>query len=246
MSDVPAREVELALAQNVLAAAIGAPELALDVAGEAPSAADLPSLQRRVDPSRRARSPRPRGALANCPAQEKTSTAVSSLTRPDIFLTGTVSGRAGGTSTFRHRTETRRRRVRADRSELGYRNRSLLADFRWLRSRSEPTPPVRSKMCVVRRSTPRNSTRARTRPVPTCKRRSPVKRLPALQQARAAAISNYAQADARFTAGLGNAVELADAEATSGERGNRARIGDLRSGAIACGARPCSLGRTVK
>jgi outer membrane protein TolC len=37
--------------------------------------------------------------------------------------------------------------------------------------------------------------------------------LPALQQTLDAARANWAQADARFRAGLGTAVELADAEA---------------------------------
>jgi outer membrane protein len=37
--------------------------------------------------------------------------------------------------------------------------------------------------------------------------------LPDLQQAVKAAIANYAQADARFKAGMGTSVELADAEA---------------------------------
>jgi outer membrane protein len=37
--------------------------------------------------------------------------------------------------------------------------------------------------------------------------------LPALQQAVGAAQANHAQAEARFKAGLGNVVELADAEA---------------------------------
>ena len=37
--------------------------------------------------------------------------------------------------------------------------------------------------------------------------------LPALQRALDAANANHAQAEARFTAGLGNAVELSDAEA---------------------------------
>jgi len=36
--------------------------------------------------------------------------------------------------------------------------------------------------------------------------------LPAMQDALRGALANYAQADARFRAGLGNAVELADAE----------------------------------
>jgi outer membrane protein len=37
--------------------------------------------------------------------------------------------------------------------------------------------------------------------------------LPGLERASAAAVANYQQADARFKAGLGTAVELADAEA---------------------------------
>jgi outer membrane protein len=40
-----------------------------------------------------------------------------------------------------------------------------------------------------------------------------IESLPALQRASDAAQANYAQADARFKAGLGNAVELADSEA---------------------------------
>jgi outer membrane protein TolC len=37
--------------------------------------------------------------------------------------------------------------------------------------------------------------------------------LPGLERAVEAAVANYAQADARFKAGLGTSVELADAEA---------------------------------
>ena len=54
--------------------------------------------------------------------------------------------------------------------------------------------------------------------------------LPSLQHELEAARANYAQADARFKAGLGTSVELADAEALADRRRDSAGAGRLRPG----------------
>ncbi len=201
----------LAIAQGVLAATVGSTEPALDVAGDSPAAAELPALN---DALARAisRDPRILEAMSRLSAQEKTSVAIGAELRPDVFLTGTASGRAGGVSpsgaaprpegagwapvvpnwdvgvvlSWQIFDGTVRARQEASRALEVVRKEEIDAAKQTLRA------------VVARRYVEANIARDA---------------LPALRQALEASVANYAQADARFKAGLGNSVELADAEA---------------------------------
>jgi outer membrane protein len=85
----------LVIAQSVLAASIGAPDPAVDVASEAPQVADLPSLNEALERAQ-VRDPRMAEAIAELRAAEAKTRAVGAELRPDLGLTGTISGRAGG------------------------------------------------------------------------------------------------------------------------------------------------------
>lgn len=96
----------LAVAQNVLSAAIGAPDPAIDVSAEAPVVADMPSLAEALALAQ-ARDPVLAQAIAQLRAAEEKTRAIGAELRPDLSLTGTISGRAGG----------RRGRTRPSRSQ---------------------------------------------------------------------------------------------------------------------------------
>jgi outer membrane protein TolC len=83
------------IAQAVLAVSIGSSDAALDVAGPPPSQAEMPALGVAIQQAS-ARDPRVQEALALLKAQEEQTRAIGAEQRPDLSLTGTVSGRAGG------------------------------------------------------------------------------------------------------------------------------------------------------
>jgi outer membrane protein len=85
----------LALAQSVLAAAIGAPDPAVDVAGEPPQLSEMPALGLALEMAQR-RDPRLAETLARLRAAEAHTRAVGAELRPDVSFTATLSGRAGG------------------------------------------------------------------------------------------------------------------------------------------------------
>ncbi len=201
----------LAVAHSVLAASIGAPEAGVDVAGEAPRAADMPSL---TDAMRQAaaRDPLVLRALAQLKADEQRTRAIGAEMRPEIWASGTVSGRAGGAPTSSGSGAaptgdglvpyvpnydaalvltwplfdgTVNARERASRAEENVRREQL--DL----ARQQEVAAI--EQSFVRFNVARTA-------------------LPGLEQAVTAARANYDQADARFRSGLGTAVELADAE----------------------------------
>ena len=79
----------------MLAAAVGWPDLTLDAADEAPTAASLPALAEAVD-AREQEGPALAEAIARLGAQELQTRAIGALLRPDLSLSATLSGRAGG------------------------------------------------------------------------------------------------------------------------------------------------------
>jgi outer membrane protein TolC len=204
----------VSIAQTVLAASIGSPEAGVDVAGEAPRTADMPSLGEAM---RRAadRDPRVRQALAQIKANEEKTRAIGAQLRPDLSLNGTFSGRAGGapatsTSTGQPFTPT------GDGFLPYVPNWDVGLVIDW---------PIFDGTIVARRNASRASEQVaredldviREAQVATIERTYTSfevarRALPGLEQAVTAARANYDQADARFRAGLGTAVELADAE----------------------------------
>lgn len=198
------------IAESVLAAAIGAPALRVDASADTPLPQDLPSVSDALQRAT-AHDPHLLALVARLKAQELTTRAVRSELRPNILLTGTLSTRAGGADPtsgdsadysgllptvpnwdaglvlswpiFDGITDAR---VAAARAQEGVAREDLGVAKATLTAQVEQ---AYVGVDIARRA------------------------LPGLQRAVAAAIANYAQADARFKAGLGTSVELADAEA---------------------------------
>jgi outer membrane protein len=201
----------LAVAQTVLAAAIGASDPAVDVSGDAPKPVEMPSLSQALALAQ-ARDPKLALALADLKAAEEHTRAVGAELRPDLSFTGTFSARAGGAPPTNSAAApagngwipnvpnwdigivlswplfdgTIGARREAARSEEQVRRDEIEVD------REQEVMRVRETFVEVQitRST-----------------------LVALDNQVVASRANYDQADARFRAGIGNAVELADAEA---------------------------------
>jgi outer membrane protein len=197
-------------AQTDLAAAVGVPDAALDASGTAAAPADLPSINDAIAQAN-ARDPRILQALAQLHADERRTVAIGAEQRPNLALSGSISGRAGGADPS---------------SGVGASGGGWLpnvpnwdvgAVFSW------PLfdPVVRAREDASRATEEvRRDELAETRFEQVAAiRRAYVSvlvardALPGLERAVDAAIANYAQADARFKAGMGTSVELADAEA---------------------------------
>ena len=200
----------LAVAQNVLAAAIGAPDPAVDVAGEAPKPAQMPALSEALNLAQ-ARDPRLASAIAELKTAEDHARAIGAELRPDLSLTATFSGRAGGARPSDGAVPT------GDGWIPSVPNWDLGIVLNWplfdgviaaRRDAAHAEEQVWHEEIEVHRE--REVARVRETYVRVEVARTT---LIALDKAVAAARANYAQADARFRAGIGNAVELADAEA---------------------------------
>jgi outer membrane protein len=198
----------VAVAQSVLAATVGVSEAGLDVAGAAPATREMPSLSDAVRDAA-SRDPFILEAEARLRAEEKATQAIGAELRPDISLTSTISLRGGGAPPTTPTNQgpgypnvpnydvglvlrwplwsgTVAARERASRAREQVR-REELAAVRFVRSVG-----VEQAYLAV------NVAKAA---------------IPAYERALEAARQNYEQAEARFTAGIGDVVELADAEA---------------------------------
>jgi len=201
----------LALAQAVLAAAIGSADAAIDTSGEAPLPSEMPTIAQAVQMVE-ARDPLLAQALTQLKAAEERTRAVGAELRPDLSLTATLTGRAGG----------------APPSGAG----QTPAGNGWL----PDVPnwdiglvlswPLFDGVVAARRDAARASEQIRRDEIDVAREQEVAhvreayvavgvarSALVALDNAVLAARANYDQADARFRAGIGNAVELADAEA---------------------------------
>ena len=88
-------EGSLAVAQSMLAAAVGAPDALLDASGSSPTAPALPPLAETLDQAL-SRDSSLLEAAARIDAQRAETRAIGALSRPDLFVTGAVSARGGG------------------------------------------------------------------------------------------------------------------------------------------------------
>ena len=200
----------LVIAQSVLAASIGAPEMAVDVSGVAPAAPELPSLADAIR-SAAAKDPLLQEAIARLAVQERRTTAIGAALRPNLFVTGTISGRAGGDAPSGTGKVPDGSGLLPDVPNwdvgivLGW---TLFDGVTFAaRTASRVAESARKEEIALYRE--REVAAVREGYVRVSVARDAV---PALQDAVGGAVANYAQADARFRAGLGNAVELADAE----------------------------------
>jgi outer membrane protein len=202
----------LALAQNVFAAAIGAPDPAIDTSGEAPQPSDMPTMAQAVQMVE-ARDPFLAEAIAALRASEQKTRAVGAELRPDLSLTATLTGRAGGAPPSSSTQPTP--------SGGGW-----LPDVPNWDAGLVLSWPLFDGTISARRDAARASEQVRRDEIDVAREQEVARvrqayvqvgvarsALVALQNAVLAAHANYDQADARFKAGIGNAVELADAEA---------------------------------
>jgi outer membrane protein len=195
--------------QTVLAAAIGSPQPALDTRGPVAEASELPALAEALRRAE-ARDPHLASQLARLQAQAEHTTAVGAELRPDLFATGTLSGRAGGARSSGANADFMGLLPSVPNWDVGLvlswplfdgvvdarRNAAAAQE----RTRQAEIGVARQELAALVQRTFVNAGVARAT-------------LPGLERSVAAAVANEAQADARFRAGLGTSVELADAEA---------------------------------
>jgi outer membrane protein TolC len=201
----------LQASQVTFAAAVGVEDSALDVVGAPSGPPDLPALESAVQHAS-ARDPRILEALAQLRAEEQRTRAIGAEERPDLSLTATISGRAGGAQASGNGTN-------ADfNGWVPYvPNWDVGVVFSWplfdgtVRAREDASrareAAAREEIAVVKHE---DIARIRVAHAAVAVARAA---LPGLERAVDAAHANYAQAEARFKAGLGTSVELADAEA---------------------------------
>jgi outer membrane protein TolC len=200
----------LSVAQAVLSAAMGAPDPAIDVSGEAPKASEMPALAEALAMAQR-HDPRFAQALAQLKATEEQTRAIGAELRPDLSLTATLSGRAGGAPASSGPTPS------GDGWVPNVPNWDVGVILSW---------PLFDGTIAARRDAVQTQEQLRHDEIDVVRekeiatvRESYVQvevaraALVALGNEVVAARANYQQADARFGAGIGNAVELADAEA---------------------------------
>jgi outer membrane protein TolC len=201
----------LAVAQTVLAAAVGVDDEALDAAQAPPTVAEMPALSSAIQRAS-AQDPRLREAFARLSAQEQATRAIAAEMRPDLSLTATISGRAGGAAPSGNGESPA-----GDGWLPGVPNWNVGAVLSWplfdgtVSARKEASragEQVRHEEIAVVQHEQAASIRAAYGTVQVARAT-----LPGLERAVLAGRANYLQADARFKAGIGTSVELADAEA---------------------------------
>ena len=216
----------LALAQSVFATSIGAPDAAIDTSGEAPQPSDMPTMAQAVQMVA-ARDPVLAEAIAQLKASEQRTRAVGAELRPDLSLTATLTGRAGGApanSPLQPTPGGGGWLPDVPNWDVGLVLSWPLFDgtISARRDAAQATEQVRRDEIDVARE--QEVARVRQAYVGVGVARST---LVALENAVLASHANYAQADARFRAGIGNAVELADAEAVRTDAEIRRALGQF-------------------
>jgi outer membrane protein TolC len=197
-------------ARSAFAAAVGVSDLELDVAGPQPPEPTQPSLEEALASASR-RDPAILIALARVRAQEAVTKSLAAKLRPDLRLMGAFSGREGGAP------PSSGDMARFDGWVPDVPNWSMGLVLSW---------PIYDGVLIAQRNAARAVEAVRRSELDLARQEEVVAvqraevaltvartALVGLQRAEEAAIANWRQADARFTAGLGTSVELADAEA---------------------------------
>lgn len=196
-------------AEAALAARVGVKEPLLDTIGELPQPRDLPSLDTTLGEAA-TKNPELRAALARIRAQEEQTRAIRAETRPNLLVSAAISGNAG------HATPTSGALPVGGGLLPDVPNWDVGAVLSWPifdetvtervhRSRAEEdaarerAAAVRLRLVAAVEQAWNDVLAARDA-------------LPVLEHQRNAAVANYDQASARYEVGLGNAIELADAE----------------------------------
>ncbi|HEX7838266.1 MAG TPA: TolC family protein, partial [Kofleriaceae bacterium] len=213
--------------QAVLAAAIGAPDAALDAGADDVRYPDLLPLATAIGDLDQ-REPQLRAASAALRAQQQLTRSIEAELRPDLSLSAGVPGRAGGSTVTTAGTSTP--------TGAGWLpsvpNWDALLVISW---------PLFDRTVDIRAETSRRIERVRAAEIDLQRERLrggaaqayvdfqvAESALPALERSLDAAQANQAQADARFQNGLATAVELADAEALLADAEIQRAIGQFQ------------------
>ena len=199
----------VSVAQSVLAATVGVPEALLDISGEPAATGDLPALGSALADAL-ARNPELQAALGRVQAQHRQTSAIAAEARPNLYLTSAISVNSGGAAPSSGSPLYARGALpMVPNWDVGLVLAWPIFDetVRARVRRSELQEVVqRREVDVVRRQLVAAVERA------YLDLEAAREALPVLRRGLLAAIANYDQANARFEVGLGNAVELADAE----------------------------------
>lgn len=199
----------VAIAQSVFAAAIGSSEPAVDAVGAVPTPREMPTLANAIQQAT-AKSPRLLALLAEIKSAEARTRATAAEMRPDLSMTATISGRAGGAPPSSGELSDGHGFV----PNVANWDAGLV--FTWplfegpiaaRRDAAKAEEQVRREEAMVGKE--EELARVRQAYVSVEVARAA---MVGLERTAVAAKANYDQADARFRAGLGTSVELADAE----------------------------------
>jgi outer membrane protein len=199
----------LASAQVVLAAAVAVPDRALDAEDAWSAVPPLPSLDQALSAGL-LRNPFILEQQGRVHAQGALARAVAAENRPELLLTGTLSGRAGGATPSSGPAATYGGFV------PDVPNWSVGLVLHW--PLYDPLVSARARAAATRQQVQQDElaavTQAQVSQIQRAHLDTQVARasLAGLQRSVEAAQANYAQAEARWKAGLGTALELADAE----------------------------------
>ncbi len=201
----------LASAQVVLAGSVGVPDAALDIAEVPPTPSELPSLAAAIQQGAR-RDPAILQAIAGLRAAEARTRAIGAELRPDVSATATVSGRAGGATPSGNGDSAPGAGFLpvVPNWDIGVVLNVPLFDGTVTAREDAARARERVRAEELAAANQAEFAAIREAYVATDVARAA---LPRLSSAVDAARANYAQAEARFKAGLGTSVELADAEA---------------------------------
>lgn len=214
----------VAVAQSVLAASIGAPELDVDTADQPLRPSDLPTLTDALALAQQ-RDPRLAAAIARLQETEQRARAIGSELRPDLSVTTTLSGRAGGAPSSSGLVPTGEGWLPVVPNwDGGLILTWPLFDGVIAARRDAATVEEQQRRDEIDVERLRVVSRARETYEQVQVAHSAVV---ALENAVVATHANWAQADARFRAGIGNAVELADAEAVRTDAEIRLALGEF-------------------
>ncbi|WP_394823135.1 TolC family protein [Pendulispora albinea] len=215
----------LRLARSIFSAAVGSEQLELDAADGPFDTEPLPSLPDAVARADE-RDPAVREALADLRAQRARTNAIDASARPRLFLTGSVSGRAGGAPASSGPTP----------SGDGFAPLVPNYDAGIVLSWPIYEPTVRAEAFASERR--EDAARAavdvaRQRAVAALVRAYEntdlaAASLDALNRGADLARANYTQAETRFQSGLGSSIELADAETLRTEAEVQLAIGKFQ------------------
>ena len=196
-------------AQALLAAAVGVPDPLLDAVGEVETQGALPPFGTALEQALE-RDPALRAALARLAGQQALTRATQRQWAPNLALTASVSGRAGGAPINGGPSGNTGWLPAVPNWDIGLVLSTTVFDGVLLarRNQSQAMEEVlRHEIDMTRRRLLADIQRAYT------SFRVAEATLPTLLAAESAAQKNYDQASARFRAGLSTSVELADAEA---------------------------------